>query len=148
MYASLFPLNVEKVVLVDSAGIKPKLKINKLIKSIWFRFCKKCAKIGLYNKERLALHGSDDWKKLPENMKGTFVKVIRQDLSNDASQVMAKTLIVWGEKDKDTPLYMARKLNKLISGSKLVVYKDAGHFSYIDRFADFTNLLNNFLSKE
>ncbi len=144
-YASRYAKNVEKLVLVDSAGIKPKLKINKLIKTIWFRFCKKCAKIGLYKKEKLANHGSSDWKSLPENMKGTFVKVIKQDLSIFAKQISIPTLIVWGEKDKDTPLYMAKKLNKLILNSRLVVFRDAGHYSYLDNFDEFVSLLNNFI---
>lgn len=145
VYAVKFAKNVEKVVLVDSAGIKPKLKINKLIKFISFHFCKGCVKIGLYSKERLALHGSDDWKSLPQNMKGTFVKVIKQDLSSFAKEIKAKTLIVWGKEDKETPLYMAKKLNKLITKSKLVVFENAGHFSYIDKHQEFVDIVNNFI---
>ena len=145
VYAAKYSKCVEKIVLVDSAGIKPKFKINKAIKIIWFRFCKKCAKIGLYSKEKLAMHGSNDWKNLPENMKGTFIKVINQDLSGFAKQVFIPTLIVWGKNDYDTPLYMANKLHKLMTGSKLFVFDDAGHYSYIDKLHEFIDLLNNFL---
>lgn len=148
VFARKYAEFVEKLVLVDSAGVKPKLKINKVIKSIWFRFCKKCAKIGLYSKTRLAKHGSSDWKNLPENMKGTFVKVIKQDLLPDARMIQAETLLVWGEKDADTPLYMAEKLHGAIRNSKLIVIKNAGHYSYLDDFPQFVNLLNNFLEKE
>lgn len=146
MFANKYADFVEKLVLVDSAGIKPKLKINKVIKVILFRFYKKCAKIGLCSKKHLTRFGSTDWKNLPENMKGTFVKVIKQDLSSFAKTISVQALICWGEKDMDTPLYMARKLHKLIEKSRLIIFKNSGHFSYLENVEEFSSLLINFLS--
>ena len=144
-FSYMYPNLVEKLVLVDSAGIKPRYKINKTIKIIWFRFCKKCAKMGIYSKERLSRHGSADYKALPESMRATFVKVVNEDLSHIAKLIRCKTLIVWGDKDTETPLYMAKKLNKLITNSKLVVFAGAGHFAYVERAEEFSQLLINFL---
>lgn len=143
-YASIFPEKVDRVCLVDSAGIKPKFKIKRTIKLIWFRFYKKCANIGLCSKEKLKKFGSSDYKALSPEMKSTFVKLVNEDLSLQASQVHAKTLIVWGEKDKDTPLYMAKRLNKLIKNSELIVFEKCGHFAYLERLPQFCMLIDNF----
>ena len=52
---------------------------------------------------------------------------------------------MWGEEDKDTPLYMAKIMEKNIKDSGLVVLKNAGHFSYIDKSSEFNLITDNFL---
>ena len=44
-----------------------------------------------------------------------------------------RTLIVFGENDGETPLYMARRFKKHIENSRLSIIKDAGHFAFIDK---------------
>lgn len=41
--------------------------------------------------------------------------------------IKAPTLIIWGSEDELIPLEAGRKLNELISGSKLVVFEKCGH---------------------
>ena len=78
-------------------------------------------------------------------MKETFKLVVNEDLSNDAKTIKVPTVIVWGEKDNETKLYMAKKLNRLIIGSSLKIIKDAGHFSFIDKPQEFLIILDTFL---
>ena len=40
---------------------------------------------------------------------------------------------------------MAKRLNKLILNSKLVIVKSAGHFSYIDRYDEFVWQVREFI---
>ena len=46
--------------------------------------------------------------------------------------IKTNTLIIWGEKDQDTPLKDAVIINKLIRSSALIIYKKRGHFSYLE----------------
>ena len=52
---------------------------------------------------------------------------------------------MWGENDLDTPIYMAKIMEKEINDSGLVVLKNAGHFSYLDSSAEYNLIVGNFL---
>ena len=130
-----------KVCLVDSAGILPKRGIKFYYNYHKFKFYKKF----FPNSKKIKNFGSSDYRKLSNIMKQTFIRIVNEDLSFYAKHINAKTLIIWGKKDKETKLYMAKKLKKLIKNSKLVVFKDAGHFSYLDKPLDFTLLLDSFI---
>lgn len=134
---------VEKLILVDSAGIKPKFSLKKYFKVRRYKFLKWLKKHNL-TKKNLDNFGSSDFKALPEQMKPVFVRIVNEDLSNIVSQIACPTLIVWGEKDQSTPLYMAKILNKKIKDSGLIIYKDAGHFSYLEHHNEFLIIVEIF----
>ena len=79
-------------------------------------------------------------------MRKTFVNVINLDLTKNLKDIENPVLLMWGEKDIDTPLYMARIMEKEIKDAGLVVLKNASHFSYIDNAKEFNIVVNNFLS--
>ena len=78
-------------------------------------------------------------------LRATFVKIVNEDLSDVAPRVKAPTLLIWGENDEETRVEMAQRYNALIPNSKLVVLKDAGHYSYIDQFNKFKMQVQNHL---
>lgn len=137
-FSSVYTERVNSLVLVDSAGLKPRRGIRYHFKVLSYKILKK---LGF----KFARAGSEDYQKLSPHMKKVFVKVINEDLSPNCRQILAKTLIVFGDKDKDTPLYMAKKLKKLIPNSELIILKDAGHFSYLDNFYEFKTIIENFI---
>ena len=53
---------------------------------------------------------------------------------------------MWGENDQDTPLYMAKIMEKEIKDSGLVVLENAGHFSYLDNTNKYLLVTDNFLN--
>ena len=67
-------------------------------------------------------------------------------MTKNLKDIENPVLLMWGEKDIDTPLYMARIMQKEIKDAGLVVLKNAGHFSYIDNAKEFNIIVNNFLS--
>ena len=133
------------LLLVDSAGILPKRTLGYYLKVWRYKSLKRQVLSGKKSKEVLEKFGSKDYKDLAVVMRQTFVNVVNEDLSEYAKRLSVKTLIVWGENDKDTKPYMAKKLNRLIAGSKLVFLKDAGHFSFLDKKEDFVIILDTFL---
>ena len=48
-------------------------------------------------------------------MRQTLVKVLHDNIEKHLGIIKAPTLIIWGENDTDTPIYMAEKLNKRIT---------------------------------
>jgi len=81
-------------------------------------------------------------------MKQTFNQIIFSDLSHIAQQIPNRTLIIWGENDKTTPLIQGKQINRLIKSSSLKIISDAGHFPFIDDPIEFVSYLNNFIQKK
>ena len=132
---------VEKLVLVSSAGMKPKRTLKHHIKVLKYKFRKK---MGLSTKN----YGSQDYKNLDDDMKKVFNSVVNSFLEENAKLITSKTLIIFGENDIETPIYMAKRLNKLISNSKLVLMENCGHFCFLERPILFCQYLTKFLREE
>ena len=131
--------------LVDSAGILPRRGFGYWWKVYRFKSLKLKSINNVKIRGKLEKFGSDDYKKLDINMRQTFISIVNEDLTKHARFLRCKTLIVWGNKDRDTKLYMARKFNRLIKDSKLVILKDAGHFCFLEKREDFVIILDSFL---
>lgn len=137
---SMYNVDVEKLIITAGAGIKPKNKIKKIFRKIKYKIIKKI------NKKYLA--GSSDYKKLSNVMKKTFSNIINLDIAPYAKKVNSKTLLIYGNRDKETPIYMAKKLNKYIKNSRLIIYKNCGHFAYLENNVQFLIDIKTFLKGE
>lgn len=145
----------DKIVLVDAAGVKPKQTLKNKIKKVMFKCGKVCLKIftpkdkledklNAYRKK----HSSSDYLALKSDvMRKTFVNVINLDLTKKLKDIECPVLLMWGENDSDTPLYMAHIMAKEIKDAGLVVLKNAGHFSYLDNENEFNLIVNKYLTQ-
>lgn len=136
---------VKGLVLVDAAGIKPKKSIKKSVKVLKYKLTKFLVKHKLVNNKKLQKYGSVDYKNADNLLKQVLVSAVNYDQSHLLTKITAKTLIFWGENDKDTPLYMAKKLHKNIKNSELVVLT-GGHFSFADNPYQFYKVLEYFIN--
>lgn len=138
--ASKQEIPIEKVVLLGSAGIKPRFNLVTKCKIIKYKICKR---LGIKNAEKM---GSTDYKKLPKSMKQTFNNIVNCDLSSKLKNITQKTFIIFGKNDKETPVYMAKKLHKYITNSRLLIIENAGHFVYLDREVEVAQNISLFLN--
>jgi pimeloyl-ACP methyl ester carboxylesterase len=143
LFASEISSKVEKLVLVDSAGIKPKFSIIKSFKIFKYKCLKTLKKIGIVKKD-LNNYGSADYRAMPEKLKPVFNRIVTTDLSQQSKKITAPTLIVWGKDDEDTPFYMAKKLNKNIKDSAIITF-EGGHFAYLNNASKFALIVDEFL---
>ena len=130
----------DKIVLTGAAGLKPKRKAGYYLKKGVFKTLKL-----ILPKEKLSRFYSCDYNALSPVMKESFVKIVNEYLDDLLPKIENRTLIVFGENDYETPLYMAKRLYKGISGSELKVIKDAGHFAFIDKPFRFNMEVREFL---
>jgi len=153
VYASRNP--VLKLVLLDSAGIKPHRPLSYYIKVYTYKFVRAILPylvgrtkaneiIENYRKQA----GSSDYKSASATMRQVLVKSVNEDLKSVMPQIKAPTLLVWGENDTATPVSDARTMEKLIPNAGLVVLKNAGHFSFVEKAGEFLIILNNFLQPD
>lgn len=139
-----------RIVLVDSAGIKPKRGLDYYIKVYSYKLGKKILKMPIINKtglyERLVKNaGSSDYKVLSDNMRATMTRVVNEDLRSYLPQINVPTLLIWGDKDTATPIGDAKIMDSLLPDSGIVVLEGAGHFSYLDYPGKFFAALEYFV---
>ncbi len=71
--------------------------------------------------------GARDYYRAEGVMRETFKRIVREELVTSMKKVHVPTLLVWGADDIIIPVSIARKMNKTIENSKLIVIPDSGH---------------------
>lgn len=126
---------ISKIILINTSGINPKnslkrtmflvpakifgvvfnlpgfSKLKPIVRSIFYK---------LVVRER-------DYLKASEQQQETMKNVLKENLDNRIASIDLPTLLVWGEKDTQTPVWMGEKISRLIPGARLEVVKDATH---------------------
>ena len=147
------PKRVGRLLLIDSAGLKPKRGWKYRRRVAVAKLGRVIAKVGGAPGRRLqermrARVASRDYLEASETMRGTFRAVIAADLSDRLPRISASTLIVWGDRDEDTPLWMGHRMEELIPDAGLVVLEGAGHYSYADAPGQFRAVARQFLLEQ
>ena len=93
-------------------------------------------------------YGSRDYNALDEEMRKTFVKVINQDLSALYPQITQSTLLIWGDADQETPIWMAEEMEKMIPDAGLVILEGGSHFAYLEQIQRFNSIVSFFLKED
>ena len=150
----LYKYKIDKMIFIDIAGIKPrkniikkiKEKIYKLLKYLCIHFFKrtKDKKINYLRK----IFGSKDYNSLNSNMYNTFKNIVNEDLKKYYKNIESEVLIMWGCKDKDTPIYDAKYIEKHIKNSDLVIFKDGTHFVYLEYIYQINVIIDYFITKK
>ena len=145
---------VRKMILVDAAGVKPRRPLKYYLKVYSFKLYKKILPLLVGKtkaRERIEMRrrsaGSSDYNNARGVMRDILVKVVNEDLRHVMPAIKAPTLLVWGENDTATPVADARIMEKRIAGSGLVVLKNAGHFSFLEKPYEVNLIIDSFLGE-
>lgn len=142
---------VNKIVLVDAAGIKPKRSLNYYRKVYTFKLMKRL--IILFNgkkrgeeiiERRRSKKGSADYRNSSPMMRKVMSRCVNEDLKKYMPRIKAPTLLIWGENDTATPLSDAKTMEKLIPDAGLVSFEGCGHYSFLDNPVGFKRVLKEF----
>ena len=142
---------VKKVILTDSAGVKP--QNTKISVSRVFSKMKKLSTkiIGEKATEKLVKPfanslASEDYKNASGMMKEILKKVVDEDLQHVMPNIKASTLLIWGEKDTATPVSDAKIMESLIPDTGLIVFPGCTHYSFLENPGYYYTIVDNFLS--
>lgn len=155
--AARYPDMFDKLVITGGAGLKKPQTEEAKKRSEEFQRKKKTLqtvkKIPLLRgaaeraEEKLRQkYGSADYNALDAEMRQTFVKVIGLDLADCLEKIRQPTLLVWGDRDTETPLWMGQKMERAIPDAGLVVLEGGGHFAYLEQAARFNPIVKTFLT--
>lgn len=151
------PEMVDKLVLVDAAGLGAKVSFWPLIGMLWMN-CFPSSMANRFNSPYLlhkstnrdpnhsrysiAVLKSKGGKKAFKQGCGTAVSKIPEEL---LKQIKNETLIIWGKDDKLFSVEYGEAAAKIIPNAKLRVIKHAGHLPLMDQPEIFNKTLGDFL---
>lgn len=145
------PVEIDKIVFIDAAGIKPKRKLKTRVKVGSYKVAKVIFSNPVmhflypdYLETMRKRNGSADYNSATPVMRATLVRVVNEDLKGLLSGIDRPTLLIWGEKDETTPLKDGEEMEKLIPDAGLVTLKGASHFSYLEQPAVVYSAIENF----
>ena len=146
---------VPKIILTDSAGIKPTPSAKQSGKTKRYKFYKAVlTKTGIAKAfpgtiEALQKKfGSADYAAASPIMRQSLVKVVNEDLAPYMPKVTMPALLIWGDQDTATPLSDGKQMEKLMPEAGLAVIPGAGHYSFLDNQYMYNKILGSFLQIE
>lgn len=146
------PFKIQRIILVDAAGVKPKKTLKQKTKQTVYKMTKKI----LMSKPVTQLcpdaienlrkkNGSADYLAASPIMRQCLVKVVNEDLTHLFPLVEAPTLLIWGRNDTATPLSDAQLMEKNMKDAGLVVLENCGHYSFLEQQGIFNRVMASFM---
>lgn len=148
-YASLYP--VHKMVLTGAAGLLPKRGIDYKIRTGVYKLGKKAVKLtgSKSLEDSLKNHfGSTDYKNTSGVIRESFVKIVNEDLTPYLDQFDCPVLLVWGDKDDATPLWMGQVMEEKMKNAGLAIFEGDDHYAYFHQSRRFCLVLDAFFEKD
>jgi pimeloyl-ACP methyl ester carboxylesterase len=146
------PGRVGRLVLSDSAGIRPRHGLGYRWRVGTFKLLRAASEwmwlprgVRDLARRRAALRGSVDYRAASGTLRASMVRLVNADLRPQLARLPASTLLIWGERDLDTPLSDARLMERLIPDAGLVVFDGCGHFAYAEEPDRFCRIVDVFL---
>jgi pimeloyl-ACP methyl ester carboxylesterase len=129
-----FPDRVRRLILLNSSGVPRKKTtrgkaiqiLGKVTKGIDRTF-----RTSLFRETFTPRFGSTDYLNAGA-MRPVLLQAVNESILPLAKGLQTKTLLIWGEKDSETPLYMGTTLHELIPDSELLVLEGKGHSPFLD----------------
>ncbi|MBO4749586.1 MAG: alpha/beta hydrolase [Lachnospiraceae bacterium] len=142
------PFEIDRIVLIDSAGILPKKTFIQKVKIRRYKMLKKLLDMELVYKlfpelidDWRSRQGSADYRAASPMMRKCLVMAVNEDLTDLLAKIRQDVLLIWGDKDTATPISDAKLMEEKIPNSGLAVLPGAGHFSFLEQPQRFRSIL-------
>ena len=146
----------ERIILTGAAGIKDRPSEASRKRSARYKrlkgLCEKAKAVKVFGKlpdmmeEKLRQkYGSRDYNALDAEMRKTFVQVVNYDQTDLLQHIKQPTLLMWGDQDTETPLWMGQLMEQRIPDAGLVLLEGGSHFAYLEQVGRFNAIAHNFL---
>lgn len=130
---------IDALALVSAAGVKPHKGWKARLRRRMF----------LCDRRRgadVTKYYSPDWLALPERMRGVFSRIVSLDLTARLGDIVCPTALIWGVRDKETPMYMCGVMKRRIRGAEVIRMK-GGHFAYAEDHLTFVTALADLVER-
>ncbi len=145
------PFEIDRIVLIDSAGIMPKRTFSQKFRIKKYKILKKVLDTRLVYAlfpelidDWRSRQGSADYRNASPIMRACLVMAVNEDLTELLPKIRQDTLLIWGSLDLDTPLSDAKIMEEKIPSSGLAVIEGAGHFSFLEKPLVFRSIMQSY----
>lgn len=149
----MLPFEIDKIILIDSAGVKPKKSVEQKVKQRIYKISKGI----LASKPVSAVfpdalenlrkkNGSADYNAASPIMRQCLVLTVNEDLTHIFPRVNVPSLLIWGDRDDATPLSDAKLMESTIPDAGLVICEGAGHYSFLEQPGKCQRVIRSFLN--
>ena len=129
------PQLIDKLIFVGAHGLKP-------VRPFWDEFQRqfkvrlyKTLKHLVWNEDQLnklrTKFGSADYKNAGPEFRGTFLNIVSSHLDEIVPRVSCPILLIYGDKDGETPPNMGQRYHQMIKDSELHILPQQDHYSIL-----------------
>lgn len=148
------PELVHAVIMIASSGLKKKRSSGFKLKAFFLRMLGKLARLSdtVFKTNLRTVYrnkfGSADYRNAQGVMKDVLVKTVSEDIGDKVTAIKVPTLLIYGEKDGETPPEIGQRYNQLIDKSEYVCLPRQDHYSLLSsgRF-QVQNHIDQFLTR-
>lgn len=133
-YQQLYPSEISALVLSGTPGFTPVSRWRMVIGFVVSKFGAAFFMLPPFRliEDRVRLFwyrliGAKDFLRPQKVMRDTFKKIVTESLVEPMKSVSCPCLLVWGEGDGIVPVAIARRMEKIILGAKLVIIPESRH---------------------
>lgn len=149
-YAALYPQKIQKLILIDSSGIRDHSPVAT-IKRTGFLMAAKIGKVffrsDFFRNILYKLAREKDYQQAPPLLRRTMSSILDDEVVTDLEKITAPTLLVWGKSDAVTPLFLGKIFETKISGSQLRVIEGARHSPQFTHPEKVVEVVSEFIKK-
>ena len=133
--AARHPQSVHGLFLIAAAGLPPlrspwqKAKLSA--RRLSFRLARQLTPEGPARDRLRERFGSADYRQAGATMRPILVRAVNENLSDVARAVQVPTVLVYGDRDRETPPDIGKRLQKLMPRSRLVVLRGFDHWDVL-----------------
>ena len=153
--AAAHPERIGRLVLTDSAGIRPRHGLRHHWRVRTFKLLRWAAArtwlpgpLRSVAAGRAERRGSDDYRAASGTVRASMVRLVNADMRPALARLTTSTLLIWGERDRETPPEDGRTMERLIPDAGLVIFEGSGHFAYAEQPDRFCRIVDVFLRED
>lgn len=151
-YTLRYQEQIHTLILADAAGMGRHKKFKTRIFFILTKLGDKIFSIKLFRFARpivqkiwYKLTRENDYYRASYKMKKIMAKILKENLRSRLHDIKRPTLILWGEKDRLTPIADAVVINRHIPAAHLHIFPNVGHAINLETPAHVARQINRFL---
>ena len=147
-YVAQNPKHIEKLILLDSAGIKdtaPKAVIKRAVFLVAAKVGRVIFTSDFMRSVLYKLAKESDYKNAPPLLRRTMSNILDAEVVADLPKISVPTKIIWGENDTVTPVKHAHQMHVLITNSQLSLIADARHSPQFTHTTQTAEVVQEFL---
>lgn len=134
--AARYPGKVAGLVLISSAGVKPRRKPSYYLRVAQYRLRR------LFGADTSSC-GSADYRAAQGGLREVMCRAVRFFQEGQLCKISVPVLIIYGKSDKETPPSTARKIRRNVRDGALIAMR-GGHFCYLENAQTVSEIIRAF----